>query len=321
MRQILLWQVTDDGPTRLTRGGIDLERHLEDWIERDPGLLQTGLTILGRQVSVEAGALDLLALDPQGRWVVIEIKRGAVRRETVAQALDYAACVATMPYHELSQRLGDYLRQHDTSLEALLEERAAEEDADSDERDVTMYLVGTGKDPSLDRMVEYLSAFEVPINVVSYDVFQLEGGQQVLVRELTEAEAKPPSRARVSVEQISRMADRAGIGERFRKILESSQRHDLFPRAYKQSIMYTPPSNRARMLFTVWAWTRADGSLRVYVGPEAFAEFYPVTADQVASLLGPDGLYWMGDSAVDQFVANLDRLFEIIAREEEESEE
>lgn len=46
-----------------------------------------------------------------------------------------------------------------------------------------------------------------------------------------------------------------------------------------------------------------------------------MTAEQVASLLGPDGLYWMGDSDVDEFVANLDRLFELIEQEEAKSEE
>ena len=101
MRQMLLWQVTDETPQKLTRGGIDLETHLEDWIERDPSLLQNGLTIVGRQVAVEGGTLDLLALDPQGRWVVIEIKRGRVLRKTIAQALDYAACITRLPDDEL----------------------------------------------------------------------------------------------------------------------------------------------------------------------------------------------------------------------------
>ena len=52
MRQMLLWQVTDETPQKLTRGGIDLEAHLEDSIERDPSLLQSGLTIVGRQISL-----------------------------------------------------------------------------------------------------------------------------------------------------------------------------------------------------------------------------------------------------------------------------
>ena len=57
MQRMLLWQITDDVPKRLNRGGIDLEQHLEDWIERDPSLLQNGLTIVGRQITL---AIQLL---------------------------------------------------------------------------------------------------------------------------------------------------------------------------------------------------------------------------------------------------------------------
>jgi RecB family endonuclease NucS len=66
-----------------------------------PAYWRKGLTIVGRQFMTAAGPLDLLARDPQGRWVVIEIKRGVLRRETVAQALDYAACLAAFPSDEL----------------------------------------------------------------------------------------------------------------------------------------------------------------------------------------------------------------------------
>src|SRR5690349_17857762 len=101
--EIGIWDVGEGTPRKLPASTVDLERQLEDWIERDPDLLEGGLKILGRQVPLEAGSLDLLGLDVQGRWVVIELKRGQVHRDTVAQALDYAACVATLPFNRLSE--------------------------------------------------------------------------------------------------------------------------------------------------------------------------------------------------------------------------
>ena len=80
--------------------------------------------------------------------------------------------------------------------------------------------------------------------------------------------------------------------------------------------MYTPPSNRTRMLFTAQSRPRADGLLGVYVGPEAFTEFYPVTEETVVSLLGPDGWRRMTAADVETFVANLDRLFATIEQTE-----
>ncbi len=37
MSPIGLWAVHDDGPAKLSAGAIELEKHLEDWIERTPG--------------------------------------------------------------------------------------------------------------------------------------------------------------------------------------------------------------------------------------------------------------------------------------------
>jgi hypothetical protein len=322
MRQMLLWQVTDETPKRLNRGGIDLEKHLEDWIERDPGLLQSGLTIVGRQVSLEGGGLDLLALDPQGRWVVIEIKRGRVRRETVAQALDYAACIARLPDDELRNVVHDYVKARPGSSAAGLEERILQGAEEGEDREVVMFVVGTGVDSGLERLVDYLSdQFNVPINVVSYEVFELAGGQQVLVRELTESEAGPAARHNVTAEELCSRADLAGIGREFRMILEAAQKHGIHARPWKNALMYTPPSNRARTLFTAPVWTRADGLQQLYVAPEAFPEFYPVSEEDAKSLLGQEGTRPMTLEGIELFVTNLDRLFEIVAKHEAESEE
>jgi hypothetical protein len=321
MRQMLLWQVTEQTPEKLTRGRIDLESHLEDWIERDPSLLQSGLTIVGRQITLEGGTLDLLALDPQGRWIVIEIKRGRVRRETVAQALDYAACVARLGGDDLRGKVAEYLKDRSVPAAADLEERVLQATEEAEDREVVMFVVGTSVDSGLERLVDYLSdQFNVPINVVSYEVFELADGQQVLVRELTESEAEPTGR-RVTVDELCSRADLAGIGREFRMILEAAQKHGIHPRPWKNALMYTPPSNKARALFTAAVWTRADRLQQLWVAPEAFAEFYPVTEEQATSLLGPEGTGARTHEDIEHFVSNLDRLFEIVAQNEAESEE
>lgn len=109
MTNLGVWAVSDKTPTRLTKSNVRLEKHLEDWIEQDPALVQSGLTIVGRQVRLSSGIADLLAIDAQGRWVVIEVKREAIYRETVAQALDYAAALADMGREDLETRITAYV--------------------------------------------------------------------------------------------------------------------------------------------------------------------------------------------------------------------
>lgn len=104
MQKIGLWQISEGSPQKLNIMFPELERHLEEWIENDPSLLQAGLRVVGRQVKVEGGFIDLLALNPNGRWVVIEIKKGDVCRDTIAQALDYASSLDMMSTMELSEK-------------------------------------------------------------------------------------------------------------------------------------------------------------------------------------------------------------------------
>ena len=73
MTGIGLWSIADGMPARLTADEVERERFLEDWIEADPDLLERGLTIVARQLRLEGCPLDLLAIDQQGRWVLIEI--------------------------------------------------------------------------------------------------------------------------------------------------------------------------------------------------------------------------------------------------------
>ncbi len=117
-----LWEVSSQAPTRLATSRVNLESRLEEWIETDPAMLPGDLEIVGRQLVLEAGRLDLLALDRQGRLHVIEVKRGILTRDTVAQGLDYAACIEAMDSQALVQCLDAYLIKKGKSIKKLLAE-------------------------------------------------------------------------------------------------------------------------------------------------------------------------------------------------------
>jgi hypothetical protein len=320
MSPVGIWNVGADGPTKLPGAAIDLEKRLEEWIERDPGLLESGLDVVGRQIFVEAGPIDLLALDPQGRWVVVEIKRGAVRRDAVAQALDYASCIATMPYDQLAEKVNAYLAGRlgnpGQTLETILAQRGSESDAQTTPRSVVIYVVGTGRDPGLDRMVSYLSStYDLPISIVTFEVFGTAPDQQVLVRELKDSEVQTPrgpASSGVTVEGVCALADQHGIGVPFRALLAAAQRWGLYPRPFKTSIMYTPPSNRTRYLITVWAIPPQPDTVRLWLGTDKFPEFYPVTEQAAEEALGPARMLVLSPADQNALIATLDRFFETI---------
>jgi hypothetical protein len=152
-----VWQVVKDRLTRISESALALEKSLEDWIAEDPSLLQAGLVVVGRQIDLEAGRLDLLAIDPQGRWTIIEVKRGALRRETIAQALDYASCIAAISADELRAKIEPYLCKHNVSLDTLLHQREAAFALEPEQRELAIVIVGTRRAPGLDRMARFLA--------------------------------------------------------------------------------------------------------------------------------------------------------------------
>ncbi len=308
MTHVGVWHITADGLDRLSACGVELEQQLENWIEQNPSLVRGDLTIVGKQLQTGAGPLDLLAIDPQGRWVVIEIKRGTLRRETIAQAVDYASCISCMPADELRRNVNEYLdgRSIDKATRELLEDAIDKEEGEA--RAVDIIVTGTRRHAGLDRMVDFLtSGGTLAITTVTLDVYEVGQGQRVLLRELTEADtASQPIKPSLTAEQVLSQADKLGTGDICRAIHKVAVSAGLHPRPYKRSIMYTPPQNRSRCLFTVWA-KRDHPALISKIG---FSEFFGIREDEVEQHLGAVDNWDLHTADVGRFEKGLQSLIE-----------
>ena len=316
MSKVGLWHIQSDRPVKLKEVSLDLEKNLEEWIEQDTSLVQNGLVIVSRQIIFEGGRLDLLALDPLGRWVVIEIKAGAVRNETIAQALYYSAILSHLPTADLHQKVDDYLKPRGMSLAVLLKERGIEPLDAGDSRELLIMLVGTHQASGLNRVVEHLvSDYKFPISVITFDIHQTLTGERILTRELTEEDTyQTPSTGKtkkplVSIDGLVSKADMEGAGDLFRRMRDAADRHGFYARTYANSVMYAPPQNHTRMLFTVWVGNNKKDMLKTYIGHSAFAEYYPVTEEEALAFLGPEGWSMMDQAGVEKFIYGLDQMF------------
>jgi hypothetical protein len=179
-------------------------------------------------------------------------------------------------------------------------------------KEALIFLVGTQSASGIETMLDFMSRkYHMPLTAVTVDVFQLENGQRILVREISEADMpidtghKKPAKSAPSIEKACALADQTGVGQEFRYILEESIKLGLHQRPYALSIMYTHHDHKTRMLFTVWAHQKP---LKAYIGYEAFVDYYPVTIEQVAEALGPSGDRKLDLDQARQLVSGLEKL-------------
>jgi hypothetical protein len=196
--EIKNWEIVDGRlvpvDSRLADYGRREAFDLESWLESDPSIIRPGLKIIGRQVLTRSGPLDLLAIDRTGSVVVIELKRDRLPREALAQAIDYAADIATWSLDKLGEVCASYCGE---TLEDVLSN--AFPDIDLEGLTINgaqrIALVGFALDPALERMIEWLSeAYGVAINAVVLKYIRTANGAEILTRSAVISEEEEEAR-------------------------------------------------------------------------------------------------------------------------------
>lgn len=178
--QHAIWEV-GSVPQRLKASNLAKEQILEDMIAADPRILSDEWMLIGRQEQTAAsGILDLLALAPDGSLILIELKRNKTPRDVVAQALDYAVWVQTLKAEEIAAIYGRFAPGHNLS-EDFKHHFGHPLNEESLNHNHQIIIVAASLDPSSERIVEYLSERDIPINVLCFQVFTC-GEKQLLSR-------------------------------------------------------------------------------------------------------------------------------------------
>ena len=214
-----LWRVDADRPQQLKPSRLDEEKRLEDWLCGDVGLLSDKLLVIGRQISLSGGTLDLLAVDEEANVVIVELKRDKTPRDVVAQTLDYASCVQDFGRDDVERQTRDFLEMEFD--EAFMQRFGHEAPETVNERH-RMLIVASSLDSATQRIVEYLSRVHgVDINAATFSYFNTEQGEFIARSTLLDedeverrVEAKATKRRPVASEEaLRRVAAENGVGE------------------------------------------------------------------------------------------------------------
>ncbi|MCC7355209.1 MAG: DUF91 domain-containing protein [Anaerolineae bacterium] len=151
------------------------EQSLEDWIERKPEVLGEPLLIIGRQVQATGveNRIDLLALDREGKIVIIEVKRDTVDAPVEFQALRYASALAHWSYESIKNQAESYYRDKDPNSEPRFQELVSnflEEEVDLNE-DQRIIIVGRNVHERLITVASWLLNHNVNVKIVEVSLF------------------------------------------------------------------------------------------------------------------------------------------------------
>ena len=235
-QDIKIWEIIEEDKLKeIPRSKLNLEERLENWIEKDISMLSNDLLIIGRQVQTDfGGVIDLLCVDQNGDIAILELKRDKTPREITAQALDYASWVKDLSNESITEIANDYLGDKGP-LEKAFKDKFGIELPEILNESHGMFIVGSEIDSSSERIIEYLSdSYGVGINAVTFQYFQ-ENGKEFLSRvfliEPTEAEyrakTKSPSKREppLTYEELEEIAEKNGVGNLYRKIVENLPQH------------------------------------------------------------------------------------------------
>ncbi|WP_434531932.1 DUF91 domain-containing protein (plasmid) [Haloarcula sp. NS06] len=106
----MVYHIDENGVTALEPTSFDslklTEAEIEEWIVETPSILGEDLLVVASQYAKfdrTAERPDVLALDPDGKLVIIELKRDSADKTTDLQAIKYASYCSTISAEELQQ--------------------------------------------------------------------------------------------------------------------------------------------------------------------------------------------------------------------------
>ena len=186
-----LWKITNNKPQKIAETRLKheklLEENLEDWITTDPSILGEPLLIIGRQVLIPdtKDKLDLLAVDPEGTVVIIELKRGHLKDPVDIQSLRYASYISKWRFEDLENvariyfgKVGDPEFNFNAIFELFCEEAGADEvpDLNVDQR---MIIVGSAVRDKIGSVALWLRDHSVDIKVIEVQAYK--EGESILI--------------------------------------------------------------------------------------------------------------------------------------------
>ncbi|MDE0012233.1 MAG: hypothetical protein OXU36_13875 [Candidatus Poribacteria bacterium] len=194
-----IFRLEDDKLIIAQETNVELEQHLEIWLENSPwAVIQDELVLwIDRQPSAqdEEGTIfpDLLGVDLEGNLVIVEFKRGKTPREVIAQLLEYAAWANELSEEQIHDIADAYFEKRDEFQGRTFDEAFREmfDMPETDElpplnRNLRLFIVAEEIPPRVARVCRFLrTSYGMDISCIGVSTFETESGEVLVSTETT----------------------------------------------------------------------------------------------------------------------------------------
>lgn len=161
------------------------EENLENWLESNPDAIveDSSLLFIGRQIPTNLGSvIDLLAIDRTGDVAVIELKRDCTPRETIAQALEYAAFIESLDYDQLDSIYQEYAGGEGITLseQHRMFFALSDDEAVSFNKEQRVVVVGQEITPAIRQTAAFLRRKGIRATCLEFKYFESKTGERLL---------------------------------------------------------------------------------------------------------------------------------------------
>lgn len=159
-------------PLRVATSKLANETQLEDMIIAEPRILSDEWMLIGRQIDTTTGGrVDLLAIAPDASLVLIELKKDKTPREVISQVLDYGYWVGDLEAGDIAAIYARF--KPGCSLAKDFRTHFGHDLVEDEINQVHQLVVAASSlDPRTERIVRYLDNWDIPINILYFEIFQ-----------------------------------------------------------------------------------------------------------------------------------------------------
>lgn len=172
-----IYHITDGGLIKYDQAPIDKEKYIEEFLEKNPGILDDSAFVIGRQVrTADGGIIDLLGMDGVGNVIIVEIKKSGTRK-TISQILEYAVWVKNLQYDNLNEIAKNSHLKGFSDLYKKYEQTG--EIPELFNQNQILYIVAPKVDEKTQEICRYLNERAIPIRCVEINWYE-KGNQQIV---------------------------------------------------------------------------------------------------------------------------------------------